>query len=199
MMSSKKTYIAGMATLPLALFGLCAAFASSVATPNTFVSGTTAVAAEVNANFAAHAAAINDNDARIDNAAHLEQGLATSPSVTVSDGDTSVHDLGSVTINAPTAGSVLVLMHVRATFAGDSKALQFELTDGASSLAGALMGRTQGVGTDAFVDSTMVSAVVPVVAGSHTFDATVQGIVGIDTGDATFIVARLQALFISNP
>ncbi len=60
------SFTIGMLVLPLGLVGLGVALASSVSTPNTFVGGTTAVAAEVNANFAAHEAAINDNDARID-------------------------------------------------------------------------------------------------------------------------------------
>lgn len=55
----------GMMVVPLALLGLAAVYAGSVSTPNTFVSGTPALAAEVNANFTAHATEINDNDSRI--------------------------------------------------------------------------------------------------------------------------------------
>lgn len=40
-------------------------FASSVTIPNTFTAGTTAVAADVNANFDAVAVGVNDNDSRI--------------------------------------------------------------------------------------------------------------------------------------
>lgn len=42
-----------------------ATFASSVTIPNTFTSGTPAVAAEVNANFDALAVGVNDNDSRV--------------------------------------------------------------------------------------------------------------------------------------
>ncbi len=65
-MKSNNKFILGMLVVPLALVGIGVTYASSVATPNTFVGGTMAVASQVNANFAAHAAAINDNDARLD-------------------------------------------------------------------------------------------------------------------------------------
>ncbi len=59
-------YVAWSAMLlPVALVCAGLVYASSVTTPNTFVGGTAVVAAEVNANFSAHAAAINDNDARL--------------------------------------------------------------------------------------------------------------------------------------
>jgi hypothetical protein len=54
-----------MVAVGLVLFSL-AAFAGDVTIPNTFTAGTTAKAAEVNANFAAVEAAVDDNDARID-------------------------------------------------------------------------------------------------------------------------------------
>ncbi|MDJ0973942.1 MAG: hypothetical protein QNJ98_05745 [Planctomycetota bacterium] len=65
MLKLNKNFALGMMVVPLALLGLGVAVASSVSTPNTFVSGTTIVAADVNANFAAHEAAINDNDSRL--------------------------------------------------------------------------------------------------------------------------------------
>jgi hypothetical protein len=64
-MRQNKNFILGMLVIPLALCALGIAFGGTVSTPNTFVAGTPAVAAEVNANFSAHQAAINDNDARI--------------------------------------------------------------------------------------------------------------------------------------
>ena len=65
-MNNRSAFSIGMIVAPLALLTLGVAFASSVTTPNTFVAGTTAVAAEVNQNFSAHAAAINDNNSRLD-------------------------------------------------------------------------------------------------------------------------------------
>ena len=47
------------------LTGSLPAFASSVTIPNTFVSGQTAVAADVNANFDALAVGVNDNNSRL--------------------------------------------------------------------------------------------------------------------------------------
>jgi hypothetical protein len=64
-MKTQNSFILGMLALPFVLGPLSVAFAGSVVTPNTFIGGTTALATEVNANFAAHQAAINDNNARI--------------------------------------------------------------------------------------------------------------------------------------
>jgi len=57
----------GRLALTLAAILLCAApaLASEVTIPNTFTSGTTASAAEVNANFSALATGVNDNHSRI--------------------------------------------------------------------------------------------------------------------------------------
>lgn len=60
-----KYTVTGMLVLPLTLLVAGLVAASSVSTPNTFVSGTTISAADMNANFAAMEAAINDNDSRI--------------------------------------------------------------------------------------------------------------------------------------
>ncbi len=64
-MNNYKSFTIGMLVVPLALLALGIAVASSVVTPNTFVAGTAAIASQVNANFTAHAAAINDNDTRV--------------------------------------------------------------------------------------------------------------------------------------
>ena len=64
-MKNPKQFVLGMLVVPMALLGLGIALAGSVTIPNTFVAATPAVAAEVNANFAAVKAAVDDNDARI--------------------------------------------------------------------------------------------------------------------------------------
>ncbi len=51
--------------MSLFLLGVTAAWAGSYTIPNSFTSGTAAVAAEVNANFSAAKAAIDDNDSRV--------------------------------------------------------------------------------------------------------------------------------------
>ncbi len=66
-MNNRSAFSIGMIVAPLALLSLGVAFASNVSTPNAFVANTAAVASEVNANFAAHAAAINDNNSKIVN------------------------------------------------------------------------------------------------------------------------------------
>ena len=60
-----RSFVCGMLVVPMAVLGIAIVYAGDVTTPNTFVAGTTAVAADVNENFAAHAAAIDDNHDRI--------------------------------------------------------------------------------------------------------------------------------------
>lgn len=57
-----KVLVTGLAS---AVFMISITWAGNVTIPNTFTSGTPAVAAEVNANFSAVATEINDNDSRI--------------------------------------------------------------------------------------------------------------------------------------
>jgi len=59
-----RTTVFGM-TAGIMLLGSGMAYASPVTVPNTFTSGTPAVAADVNANFNAVAVGVNDNDSRI--------------------------------------------------------------------------------------------------------------------------------------
>lgn len=60
-----KKITALISTVVFATVGGSVAVAGSVTVPNTFVAGTKAVAADVNANFDAVETAVNDNDARI--------------------------------------------------------------------------------------------------------------------------------------
>ena len=61
----KTTWLAVLPGVLLAIAVASIVSASPVNVPNTFTPGTPAVAAEVNANFAAVEAAVNDNDSRI--------------------------------------------------------------------------------------------------------------------------------------
>jgi hypothetical protein len=72
-----------------------AAFASDVTIPNTFVAGATASASEVNVNFAAVEAAIDDNDARLD---AMAAGGVTSAYIT--DGTITSADIADSTITS---------------------------------------------------------------------------------------------------
>lgn len=72
-MRDLRMFLLGLVTLPLAAFAVDRAFGGSVTVPHTFAPNTPALAEEVNANFAAVAAQINDNDSRI---AALEAALA---------------------------------------------------------------------------------------------------------------------------
>ncbi len=59
-----KNRIYVLTIMSLFLLGVTAAWAGSYTIPNSFTSGTAAVAAEVNANFSAAKTAIDDNDSR---------------------------------------------------------------------------------------------------------------------------------------
>ncbi len=113
-MNNYKSFTIGMLVVPLALLALGIAVASSVVTPNTFVAGTAAVASQVNANFTAHAAAINDNDTRI---AALAAGLPDSSLVRASYVEDSA-DLNDYNETSGTPGATIITSSVNAPVAG---------------------------------------------------------------------------------
>jgi hypothetical protein len=114
-MKDTRSFAFGMSVVPIALLGIGIAIASSVNTPNVFVPGTPVVAAQVNANFAAHEAAIDDNDARI---TVLENALGGSDLVRASyiEDTAFINDftggptvvLSNPNVVAPVAGILLV-------------------------------------------------------------------------------------------
>lgn len=116
-MGSRSNFAMGLVVAPLVLAGLTVVFASSVSTPNTFSAGTTIIAAEVNANFAAMQAAINDNDARLNAQESLvpsfraEFGSNTVTGTGTAVFDVEVHDDGDCydpttgVFTAPVAGT----------------------------------------------------------------------------------------------
>jgi len=98
--------------------------ASQANIPNTFVGGTPALAAEVNANFAALKAAIDDNDSRLGSLETALGGLVADQLVRVSHSEetTAVNDfdesvftsIHSNTVTAPTDGILVVMATVNA-------------------------------------------------------------------------------------
>ena len=64
-MRYSKAFFLGMLVVPLAVTGLTLAFADEVTLPHTFVPNTPALAEEVNENFAAVKAAVDDNHFRV--------------------------------------------------------------------------------------------------------------------------------------
>lgn len=76
-----KSFVWGLVVTPIALLGLSVALANSVSVPNTFVAGTPALAAEVNQNFEAVAAAINKMDVLAPKAAVIVEGGNGTPLV----------------------------------------------------------------------------------------------------------------------
>lgn len=160
----KHSYAYILATLALGIAGLSsAALAGELDIPNTFSTGTRAVAAEVNDNFAAVDAAVDDNDARItsnttsiaDNAALIDtnvsvigdnsnaiSAIATSQGVAFAE---SVNDsrfvsdgtptlVKTLTISAPQDGFVVAnLGGVMICTSGARCALRCSLSDGPSN------------------------------------------------------------------
>ncbi len=200
-MESKNRFVLGTMIVPFALVGIGVVYASSVVTPNTFVAGTPAVAAEVNVNFAAHAAAINDNDARIDNASRIE---VTTPSthVSVANGDTSLHELTSVLVNAPSAGKVIVTMTGYTVFFGDGKTLDVAVSDDNTAMPSSGIighGRLDGAGGNRFTIPFCAKNVFPVVAGNHTFYGLTQGNNVFSSGSANVVPRSIVAQFVATP
>ena len=113
----KKTLISLSTAMLLASTGM-PAFASSVTIPNTFTAGTPAVAAEVNANFDAVAASVNDNDSRVTtNAANI---TSNTNSITTNTGNITTN-AGNITTNT---GNIATNTGDIATNAADILALQ---------------------------------------------------------------------------
>jgi hypothetical protein len=110
MMIKKILFIALVSML---LMSTTTAFAGSVTTLNTFSSGTSAVAAEVNENFSAVKDAVDDNDDRInDNAAALPIAWATLDDSTYYFTDSSWNVMNTLNINAPSDGILLITCSV---------------------------------------------------------------------------------------
>ena len=99
-------------TLPLLAAIALPVHASTLTVPNTFSSGTPAVAAQVNANFTAVKGAVDDNDARI---AALESALATLQSTATSQA-TTISDLqATVNTQATTISTLQTTVNTQAT------------------------------------------------------------------------------------
>lgn len=80
-------HIIHTALLTLSMTAATAALASSATIPNTFTSGTAAVASDVNDNFTALKTAIDDNDSRITSLETATGAVSIPPSAFVSNGD----------------------------------------------------------------------------------------------------------------
>lgn len=187
-----KYFATGMAIMPLALLAVAVAIAGNVATPNTFTAGTTAVAAEVNANFAAHAAEINDNDTRI---TANTTALAGMPQVWAQrdmDGGgsgvvASGHlEMNSVSINAPANGFLLICgtVFINNNEATDERYTIVPKVDGADVLStpwAALTGLGPN-GSNEESDTLTYAITVPITAGAHTISHTA----GPFSGTASF-------------
>ena len=181
-MTNNRQLLIGMLIVPIALAGIGVAVASTVATPNTFTAGTTAVAAQVNANFAAHQAAINDN------AASLPQVFAQldSDAGGVSEVGTGQKEINSINVNLPSSGVLVIsgCCFINPGAAGTYYTMQPKL-DGANVLPNSDAAFHESTpGTELFSLSYTLS--VAVTAGAHVVSQTV----GPSSGTASFFHNR---------
>jgi len=100
-----KMFIKLITSLVVAMLMVPAVWAGSVTIPNTFTSGTPAVAAEVNQNFDAVATAVNDNNGRVTNIETQTQNLETG--CTAGQAMRAIDAAGMITcVNLVTGGTV---------------------------------------------------------------------------------------------
>lgn len=192
-MKNHTAFVLGLFTLPVLVLLAMVVHASSVTTPTTFVSGTTILASEVNDNFAAHEAAINDNDSRID---ALEAGL---PIVTYATGvGQDSTDDGAITSRTLTFTKVSSSTRLRITWSdtirikGDTAsagAASWEILIDGSSIAtpGPLQAdlyESVLQGNDHHRPVTVVGYAEGVAAGTHTVSISVGPVPGQTLADA---------------
>jgi hypothetical protein len=103
-MSSNRKFVLGMLVVPMALLGFAIVYASSVTIPNTFVAGTPAVAAEVNANFAAVKAAVDDNFAKLPQVFAQRDNDFSGPVLLA----TGQKVMNTINIDLPTSGVLVI-------------------------------------------------------------------------------------------
>lgn len=103
-MKITKSHLAGAAAFVLC--GATAAVASSVTLPHTFTAGTSAQAAQVNANFAAVQAAVDDNDARITTIEGAARPAAKTFQTTSAQFPDAEADMRTISVTVPTGGQI---------------------------------------------------------------------------------------------
>ena len=173
-MKDKNGFVLGMIVVPLTLVGIGVTYASSVVTPNLFVAGTTAVAAEVNANFAAHAAAINDNDSRIttlEGAGPVNHTMSSSLNISSVTANSSYQKIADVlTFTKQRSGSTIeVILNSRLSvggFAGGASGVHFQLR--VDNAVGTLSQTAAVTSSSTHQFSSMLAVFEGLAAGNHT-------------------------------
>jgi len=162
------------------LVSACAAIAGSLTVPNTFTSGTKALASEVNDNFNAVKTEVDDNDLRMPGVAFVDENTCCT------DVTTMEMEHQSITIDAPTTGYVVVsyngicrLHHVNA-----ASTIQQRLVIGIS---------TTSANT---VTANRKSFALPGNAGTgvHEITCATQQVFPVTTGSATFYLNTVATL-----
>jgi hypothetical protein len=110
-----------------------------------------------------------------------------------------VDNLGSVTVNVPGDGFVVLFFSGTVIFFGDSTEIQFGLGSASnlfdlSSIG--MAGRLDGAGTARFRESIQTLAVVPVTAGVRTFYANAYRLSVFSANSVNMGASVLAALFV---
>ena len=118
---------------------------------------------------------------------------------TVTASDATVHNMGSLVINAPTAGYVIAVLTGYVVFGGDNKTLVVGVNTASDAITedwSVSIGRLDGSGTNRFEEPFTAMAATAVSAGTTTFYALAQGNTTFPTGNANVVPQTLVLLFV---
>ena len=203
----KKNYSLSQIVMILAatLLGIAAiGYASSVTLRPPFTSGTTISSSEMNANFTAIKAAVDDNHSRITALEHNKTKIAFSQDNTCCSTVTATAKAHqSVSIDAPSSGNVVVsftgictLSHITGQHTSISYAISQTSGQTASPSRGAIQVPSPSP-TGPYLFSLSAQQVFPVSAGTATFYFNVDN-TSTGAGGVTIGWGNLHALFIPN-
>jgi hypothetical protein len=172
----KRFFIGTLAVI--AVFFACISAWGQVVLPNTFVTGTTAKASEVNANF--------DKLAKALPGANWYWFQGTTPTI-----GTSVTSLGSLTINAPSSGWILLTFSGSVSWTAAGSEIWFAASGNNTQLQGPCA-RVPSTGT-ATLANFSTQLLYAINAGSNTFYANGRVLSGSST--QVTLQASLTAVF----
>jgi hypothetical protein len=173
----KRRGIVGLPVLLVLLAVPLVVAAGTVTVPNTFVNGTPADANQVNANFDAVEAAVNDNDSRITtNAADAATAQGTADAAALS--ATAAQGAANTAQAAAGANAAFISLNTTA-ISGNTSTISTN-TVGISSSATAISGNTTGISTNATALAAL-EARIAALEPSARFVACADGVTVADT------------------
>jgi len=190
--------------LATTLLGIAAiGYASSVTIPNTFISGTTISASQMNANFTAVKTAVDDNNSRITVLEQKKTTIKYSQDNTCCSAVTAAVAHQSVSINATSSGNVVVsftgycgLNHITGQYTRIGYAISQTSGDVNSPSRGSIQVPSASP-SDNYTFSLSTQQVFPVSTGTATFYLNVQN-TSTGAGAVQIGWGNLHAMFIPN-